>query len=96
MEKKKKIFRPKGKNMLTHTIEQVMKDYGGSRYRSTTLSNFKNDLAGRLEAAQLTERNAAVRDHIKEVAAKIASSKNIEKSLLYLNDTLFSYFEDQV
>lgn len=95
MGNKKKICRPKGKNMLTYAIEQVMRDYGGSKYKTSTVNNFKNDLAGRLKAAELAERNPVIKDHIKEVADKIANSKSVEKSLLYLNETLFSYFEDQ-
>lgn len=92
--KNKNISR--GSNILTITIENIMKDYGGSKYKNTTLTNFKNDLAIRFQAAELAEKNKQVKEHIAEVASKIQNSKNVEKSLLYLNEILFSYFEDNL
>lgn len=85
-----------GSNTLTITIEKIMKDYGGIKYKNTTLTNFKNDLAVRFQAAELAEKNKQVKEHIIEVASKTQNSKSIEKSLLYLNEILFSYFEDNL
>lgn len=85
-----------GSNTLTITIEKIMKDYGGIKYKNATLTNFKNDLAVRFQAAELAEKNKQVKEHIIEVASKTQNSKSIEKSLLYLNEILFSYFEDNL
>ena len=88
--KKKDI--PQGKNELTLTIEQIMKDFGGIKYKRYTLTQFLQEVNGRLDACILVAQGP-----VKVVAANLkrrsAKKNSIEDILMELNETLFAFFE---
>lgn len=88
----KKTDIPQGKNELTMTIEQIMKDFGGVKYKAYTFSQFLQEVNGRLDACVMIAKGPT-----KVLAAnlkrRIAKKKTVEEILLELNETLFAFFE---
>lgn len=85
---------PQGTNNLSITIEKIMKDFGGTKYKQYSKEEFLKEVEGRIEAAELTSTGA-----IKVIAAnlkrRLKRRKTIEEMLLDLNETLFSFFEGE-
>lgn len=83
---------PQGSNALTATIENIMKDFGGVKYKKYNFTEFLNEVNGRLDACIIISKGPT-----KVLAAnlkrRIAKKKTIEEILLELNETLFAFFE---
>lgn len=83
---------PKGKNALTMTIEQIMKDFGGTRYQRYTPNQFLEEVINRIDTMK-PMMNGAVLVVAENLKRKLKRKKNIQDMLLCLNETLFSFFE---
>ena len=59
MPMKKKDEIPQGKNELTATIEKIMQDFGGTKYKAYTVSSFLQE--GRSAIAKASEHNNTLR-----------------------------------
>lgn len=92
MPMKKKDEIPQGKNELTLTIEQIMKDFGGTKYKSYTAEAFLTEVNGRLDACAIIAKGP-VKVLTANLKRRIAKKKTVEDILMELNETLFAFFE---
>ena len=79
-------------NPVVKTIEKIMTDYGGTKYKKVTLADFKSDLIARFQSAG-TECKGPVKMVCTKTITKIQKGKSVEDILLKLNEVLFSFFE---
>lgn len=83
---------PQGNNELTITIENIMKDFGGTKYKEYTLDEFMKEVNGRLDACIIIAKGP-----VKVLAAnlkrRLAKKGKVEDVLFELNETYFSFFE---
>ncbi len=92
MPMKNKDEVPQGKNELTMTIEQIMRDFGGTKYRMYTRDQFLQEVDGRLDACALVAKGA-VKVLTVNLKRRVDKKKTVEEILMELNETLFAFFE---
>ena len=83
---------PQGKNTLTMTIEQIMKDFGGTKYKKYTRDQFLQEIDGRLDACALVSKGA-IKVLTVNLKRRVDKKKTVEDILMELNETLFAFFE---
>lgn len=92
MPMKNKDEVPQGKNELTITIEQIMKDFGGTKYKKYTRDQFLQEVNGRLDACAIVAKGA-VKVLTVNLKRRINKKNTVEDILMELNETLFAFFE---
>ena len=92
MQMKKKEAVPQGKNELTATIEKIMQDFGGTKYKAYTTSAFLQEGNGRHDARMMVAKGPIklLAAHLKRIINK---KTKVEDILMELNETLFAFFE---
>ena len=90
MPMKKKDEVPQGKNELTATIEKIMQDFGGTKYKATTA--FLQEVNGRLDACMIVAKGP-IKVLTANLKRRINKKTTVEDILMELNETLFAFFE---
>lgn len=92
MPMKKKDEIPQGKNELTATIEKIMQDFGGTKYKAYTTSAFLQEVNGRLDACMMVAKGS-IKVLTANLKRRINKKTKVEDILMELNETLFAFFE---
>ena len=92
MQIKKKEDVPQGKNELTATIEKIMQDFGGTKYKAYTTSAFLQEVNGRLDACMMVAKGS-IKVLTANLKRRINKKTKVEDILMELNETLFAFFE---
>lgn len=92
MPMKKKDEIPQGKNELTATIEKIMQDFGGTKYKAYTTSAFLQEVNGRLDACMMVAKGS-IKVLTANLKRRINKKTKVEDILMELNETLFVFFE---
>lgn len=92
MPMKKKEDVPQGKNELTATIEKIMQDFGGTKYKAYTTSAFLQEVNGRLDACMMVAKGS-IKVLTANLKRRINKKTKVEDILMELNETLFAFFE---
>ena len=92
MQMKKKEDVPQGKNELTATIEKIMQDFGGTKYKAYTTSAFLQEVNGRLDACMMVAKGS-IKVLTANLKRRINKKTKVEDILMELNETLFAFFE---
>lgn len=91
---KQKTVVPQGSNSLSVTIEKIMKEFGGIKYKSYSAKQFLDIVNNELDEA-IKSSKGAVQVIGANLKRKLARRKTVEEMLLDLNETLFSFFEGE-
>lgn len=89
---KKKDEVPQGKNELTATIEKIMQDFGGTKYKAYTTTAFLQEVNGRLDACAIIAKGP-IKVLTANLKRRINKKTTVEDILMELNETLFAFFE---
>lgn len=89
---KKKEDVPQGKNELTATIEKIMQDFGGTKYKAYTVSAFLQEVNGRLDACMMVAKGP-IKVLTANLKRRVNKKTKVEDILMELNETLFAFFE---
>lgn len=89
---KKKEDVPQGKNELTATIEKIMQDFGGTKYKAYTTSAFLQEVNGRLDVCMMVAKGS-IKVLTANLKRRINKKTKVEDILMELNETLFAFFE---
>ena len=89
---KKKDEIPQGKNELTATIEKIMQDFGGTKYKAYTVSSFLQEVNGRLDVCMMVAKGS-IKVLTANLKRRINKKTKIEDILMEFNETLFAFFE---
>ena len=92
MPMKKKEDVPQGKNELTATIEKIMQDFGGTKYKAYTTSAFLQEVNGRLDACMMVAKGS-IKVLTANLKRRINKKTKVEDILMELNEALFAFFE---
>ena len=92
MPMKKKDEVPQGKNELTATIEKIMQDFGGTKYKAYTTTAFLQEVNGRLDACAIIAKGP-IKVLTANLKRRINKKTTVEDILMELNETLFAFFE---
>ena len=92
MPMKKKDEVPQGKNELTATIEKIMQDFGGTKYKAYSTADFLKEVNGRLDACIIVAKGP-VKVLTANLKRRINKKTTVEAILMELNETLFAVFE---
>lgn len=92
MPMKKKDEVPQGKNELTATIEKIMQDFGGTKYKAYTTAAFLQEVNGRLDACMIIAKGP-IKVLTANLKRRINKKTTVEDILMELNETLFAFFE---
>lgn len=92
MPMRKKDEVPQGKNELTATIEKIMQDFGGTKYKAYTTSAFLQEVNGRLDACAIIAKGP-IKVLTANLKRRINKKTTVEDILMELNETLFAFFE---
>ena len=92
MPMKKKEDVPQGKNELTTTIEKIMQDFGGTKYKAYTTSAFLQEVNGRLDACMMVAKGS-IKVLTANLKRRVNKKTKVEDILMELNETLFAFFE---
>ena len=92
MPMKKNDEIPQGKNELTATIEKIMQDFGGTKYKVYTVSSFLQEVNGRLDACMMVAKGS-IKVLTANLKRRINKKTKVEDILMELNETLFAFFE---
>lgn len=92
MPMKKKDEIPQGKNELTATIEKIMQDFGGTKYKAYTTSAFLQEVNGRLDACMMVAKGS-IKVLTANLKRRVNKKTKVEDILMELNETLFAFFE---
>lgn len=92
MPMKNKNDIPQGKNELTATIEKIMQDFGGTKYKAYTTSAFLQEVNGRLDACMMVAKGS-IKVLTANLKRRVNKKTKVEDILMELNETLFAFFE---
>lgn len=92
MPMRKKDEVPQGKNELTATIEKIMQDFGGTKYKAYTTTAFLQEVNGRLDACAIIAKGP-IKVLTANLKRRINKKTTVEDILMELNETLFAFFE---
>lgn len=92
MPMKNKESIPRGKNELTATIEKILQDFGGRKYKAYTTSDFLKEVNGRLDACMIIAKGP-IKVLTANLKRRINKKATVEDILFELNETMFAFFE---
>ena len=92
MPMKNKESVPQRKNELTATIEKILPDFGGTKYKAYTTSDFLQEVNGRLDACMIVAKGP-IKVLTANLKRRINKKTTVEDILFELNETMFAFFE---
>ena len=83
----------KGSNVLTQTIEHILKEYGGTKYQKTTFTHFKEDVDAQFTAAA-DKATGSLKLQVLATKRKVLKAKDIVDALTKMTDIMFMFSTD--
>lgn len=83
----------KGNNELTKVIETFLNKWGGEKYKKVSLNDLKNDISVELDKI-ISNSTGSIKIVTSKFKKKLLKSSNKEDFFMFMNETLFQFFEE--
>lgn len=80
----------KGSNILTQTIEHILKEYGGTKYQKTTFTAFKTDVEAQFNEAA-DKASGSLKLQVLATKRKVLKAKDIVDALTKMTNVMFMF-----